>query len=106
TGCRRGQVRSAQVPGAPPVSVCPVQSTPAGLRSPDRYSAAAWPLVGEQQRLPRKVFRRSIAGRSGSLSTLRRTGYPVSTQDALPAVGQTLLDGLLPAGFLRKVSEV
>src|SRR5262249_3049974 len=26
--------------------------------------------------------------------------------DSLPAVGQTLLDGLLPAGSLRKVSEV
>src|SRR5262249_2639930 len=55
---------------------------------------------------PRKVFRRSIAWLSNSLSTLRRAGYPVSTQDALPAVGQTLLDGLRPAGFLRKVSEV
>ena len=32
-------------------------------------------------------------------------GYPTTTQDSLPAVGQTLLDGLLPAGFLRKVSE-
>ena len=77
-----------------PISVCPVQSTPAGLRAPDRYSAAAWPLVCEKQRLPRKVFRRSIAWLSNSLSTLRRTGYPDSTQDSLPAVGQTLLDGL------------
>ena len=33
-------------------------------------------------------------------------GLPHSTQDSLPAVGQTLLDGLSPAGFLRKVSEV
>src|SRR5262245_51621038 len=32
-------------------------------------------------------------------------GLPQSTQDSLPAVGQTLLDGLRPAGFLRKVSE-
>src|SRR6516225_2233327 len=30
---------------------------------------------------------------------------PHTTQDSLPAVGQTLLDGLLPAGFQRKVSE-
>jgi hypothetical protein len=76
------------------LSVCHVQSTPAGLLAPDQYSAAAWPLVGEQQRLPRKVFRRSIAWLSVSLSTLRRVGYPTSTQDSLPAVGQTLLDGL------------
>ena len=77
-----------------PIAVCHVQSTPAGLLAPDRYSAAAWPLVCEKQRLPRKVFRRSIAWRSDSLSTLRRAGYPASTQDSLPAVGQTLLDGL------------
>src|SRR5579871_966681 len=77
-----------------PISVCPVQSTPAGLRAPDRYSAAAWPLVLGKQRLPRKVFRRSLAGLSDSLSTLRRAGYPAPTPDSLPAVGQTLLDGL------------
>jgi len=76
---------------------CPfahVQSTPAGLRAPDLYGAAAWPLVCEQQRLPRKVFRRSIAWLSDSLSTLRRVGYPTTTQDSLPAAGQALPDGL------------
>ena len=31
---------------------------------------------------------------------------PHTTQDSLPAAGQTLPDGLLPAGFLRKVSEL
>src|SRR5262249_36919363 len=103
-GFRGGDGRISQVPGEPRLSVCHVQSTPVGLLSPDRYSAAAWPLVCVKQRLPRKVFRRSIAWRSGSLSTLRRGGYPAPTQDSLPAVGQTLLDGLLPAGFLRKVS--
>ena len=76
---------------------CPfahVQSTPAGLLAPDHYGAAAWPLVCEQQRLPRKVFRRSIAWLSDSLSTLRRAGYPATTQDSLPAAGQALPDGL------------
>ena len=56
--------------------------------------AAAWPLVIEGQRLPRKVFRRSIALLSDSLSTLRRAGYPTTTQDSLPVAGQALLDGL------------
>jgi hypothetical protein len=37
-----------------------------GLLAPDQYGAAAWPLVSEQQRLPRKVFRRSIAWLSDS----------------------------------------
>jgi hypothetical protein len=76
---------------------CPfahVQSTPAGPLTPDHYGAAAWPLVCEKQRLPRKVFRRSIAWLSDWLSTLRRTGCPATTQDSLPAAGQALPDGL------------
>ena len=58
------------------------------------YGAAAWPLVIERQRLPRKVFRRSIALLSDSLSTLRRADYSSTTQDSLPVAGQALLDGL------------
>jgi hypothetical protein len=78
------------------LSVCTCSTpTPAGPLTPDHFSAATWPLVLERQRLPRKVFRRSIAWLSDSLSTLRRIGYPTTTQDSLPAVGQTLLDGLL-----------
>ena len=57
-------------------------------------SAAAWPLVIEGQRLPRKVFRRSIALLSDSLSTLRGVSYLSTTQDSLPVAGQALLDGL------------
>src|SRR5262249_31947703 len=90
---RGGDDRISPVPGEPRLSVCPVQPTPAGPRAPDRYGAAAWPWVCEQQGLLRKVFRRSGAGRSDSRSTLRRAGYPAATQDALPAVGQTLLGG-------------
>ena len=88
---------------------CPfahVQSTPAGLLAPDHCGAATWPLVCEQQRLPRKGFRSSIAWLSDWLSTLRRAGYPATTQDSLPAAGQALPDGLSPAGFLRKVSKL
>jgi len=85
---------SPKVPGGPRLSVCPVQSTPVGLRAPDQYGVAAWPLVSEQQGLPRLVFRRSIAGPSDSLSTLRGAGYPNPTQDSLPAAGQALPDGL------------
>src|SRR6516164_3704620 len=74
------------------------KSTPAGLRPPGHCGVAAWPLVSEQQRLPRKVFRRSIAWLSDSLSTLRSTGYPRPTQESLlrlRRIGQTLLDGLV-----------
>ncbi len=59
------------------------------------YGAAAWPLVIERQRLPRQVFRRSIALLSDSLSTLRDASYPNTTQDSLPVAGQALLDGVL-----------
>ena len=64
------------------------EDAPQGMErlTPSRQSGA--------RRDPASVFRRSIAWRSGSLSTLRRAGYPASTQDSLPAVGQTLLDGL------------
>ena len=92
------------------MSVCHVQSTPAGLRAPDHCGAAAWPLVSEQQGLPRKVFRRSIAWLSSSLSTLRSAGYPRPTQDSLPATGQALLDGLstrrVPLKGFRAVSYI
>ena len=58
------------------------------------FSAAAWPLVCEQQRLPRKVFRRSMAWLSDSLSTLRRGRYLPTTQDSLPVASQALPEGL------------
>src|SRR5262249_54091924 len=44
---RGGDGRASQVPGEPRMPVCPVQPTPAGRRAPDRYGAAAWPLVCE-----------------------------------------------------------
>ena len=93
-GLSRGDDRSSQVPGEPRLSVCRVLPTPAGLRAPNHCGAAAWPLVCEQQRLPREVFRRSIAWLSDWLSTLRSAGYPGTTQDSLPAAGQALPDGL------------
>jgi hypothetical protein len=109
-GFRRGNNRISQVPGEPQVSVRHVQSTPAGLLAPDHYGVAARPLVSEQQRLPRKVFRRSIEWPSDSLSTLRCAGHPRPTQVSLPAVGQTLLDGLstrrVPTKGFRAVSYI
>ena len=51
-------------------------------------------MVIEGQRLPRKVFRRSIALLSDSLSTLRSADYSNTTQDSPPVAGLALLDGL------------
>ena len=76
--------------------------------APNHCGAAAWPLVCEKQRLPRKVFRRSIAWLLDWLSTLRSAGYPRPTQDSLPAAGQALPDGLstrkIPLKGFRVVS--
>jgi len=80
--------------GTPIVRLHMFSPTPAGLIAPDHCGAAAWPLVCEQQRLPRKVFRRSIAWLSDWLSTLRRVRYLTTTQDSLPAAGKALPDGL------------
>jgi hypothetical protein len=95
-GARGGDDRISQVPGEPRLPVCHGQSTPAGPRAPDHCGAAARPPVSEQRRLPREVFRRSIAWLSDWLSPLRRAGYPATTPDSLPAAGQALLGGLLP----------
>jgi hypothetical protein len=94
-GIRRGANRVLPSSwGTPIVRLHMFLPTPAGLLVPDRCSAAAWPLVIVRQRLPRKVFRRSIAWLSDWLSTLRSAGYPNTTQDSLPAAGQALPDGL------------
>ena len=110
-GSHRGNDRISQVPGEPQLSVCTCSNpTPAGLLAPDHYGAAAWPLVEQKQRLLRKVFRSSIAWLSDWLSTLRRTGYPATTQDSLPAAGQALPDGLstrrIPMKGFRFVSYI
>ena len=69
--------------------------TPAGLLASDHCDAAARPLVCKKQRLPRKVFRSSIAWLSDWLSTLRGVSHLGTTQDSLPVAGQALLDGIL-----------
>jgi hypothetical protein len=87
---------------------CPfahVQSTPAGLFAPDHYSAAAWPLVSEKQRLPRKVFRSSIAWRSDWLSTLRSAGHPAPRKTRFRPLVRPYRTGFPPARFQRKVSD-
>ena len=53
-----------------------VPATPAGLLAPDHYGAAAWPPLCRQQRLPRWVFRRSIARLPNSLSNASQRRLP------------------------------
>jgi hypothetical protein len=85
--------------GNPDCPFAHVQSTPAGLLAPDHCGVAAWPLVCEQQRLPRKVFRRSIAWLSDSLSTLRSAGYPTPRKTRFRPLVRRYRTGFPPAGF-------
>jgi hypothetical protein len=90
---------------------CPfahVQSTPAGRLHQTITVQPRGPWYEKKQRLPREVFRRSIAWLLDWLSTLRSAGYPRPTQDSLPAAGQALPDGLstrkIPLKGFRVVS--
>jgi hypothetical protein len=99
-GLRRGNDRTSQVPGEPRLSVCPCSTpTPAGPRTPDHYSAATWPLVIERQRLLRRVFRRSIAWLSDSLSTLRGLGCPTPRKTRFRPLVRRYRTGFPPARF-------
>jgi hypothetical protein len=85
-----------------PISVCHVQSTPAGLLTPDQYGAAAWPLAAEQQGLPQVVFRSSIAWLSDSLPTLRRLGYPSRRKTRFQPLVRRYWAGLYPQGSYER----
>ncbi len=91
-GSHRGNDRISQVPGEPQLSVCTCSNpTPAGRLSPDHYGAAAWPLVFQKQRLPRKVFRSSIAWLSDSLRA--PSGAWSASQHGLPRHHAKLASG-------------
>ena len=94
-----GTAGSRKFLGNPDCPFAHVQSTPAGPRASDHCDAAAWPLVSEQQRLPRKVFRRSFAWLSDWLSTLRRAGYRAPRQTRFRPLVRRYRAGFPPAGF-------
>ncbi len=101
----RGDDRISHVPEKPQVCLCH------GPRP--RRATRVKPDCDQSARSPQRPRRGHPAkiGLSGletrlqhSLSTLRSKGYPNTTQDSLPAAGQALPDGLIPARFQRKVS--
>ena len=67
---------------------------PGRTHASGRYNASARPPLRPRRRLPHGYFRGSITRLRHSLSTLRRMGYPTSTQDLLPAAGQALPGGI------------
>ncbi len=99
-GSRGGNDRTSQVPGEPRLSVCTCSKpTPAGLHAPDHYGVAAWPLVLQKQRLPRGVFRRSIAWLSDSLPTLCRMRYHIRHKTRFQLPVRLYWTGFPPARF-------
>ena len=59
------------------------------------YSAAAWPLVIERQRLPRLGLSTLNSMAFGLAVYASQDRLPDTTQDSLPVAGQALLDGVL-----------
>ena len=69
-------------------------SDPDGTSAPGQYDASVLPSAFRTASAPAVRFLRgSITRPMHSLSTLRRTDHSATTQDSLPAVGQTLPDG-------------
>ena len=94
-GCCRGNDRISQVPGEPQLSVCACsEPTPAGLQTPDPYSAATWPLQAEKQRLLAKGISKLNSMAFGLAVYASPSKLPNPTQNSLPAAGQALPDGL------------
>ena len=85
----------SQVPGEPPLSVCNVPATPAGLLAPDHTVQQRGPWSSKGKGSHERSFDALVALISDSLSTLRSADYSHPTQDSLPVAGQALLDGLL-----------
>ena len=98
TGCCDGDGRISQVPGEPPACMpCSRPRRDLGARPVRRLGVAfrSWHGVGSRDR---SLFRGSITRPAHSLSTLRRLGYPRTTQDSLPAGGHPCRTGFYPQG--------
>ena len=93
SGSWGGDDRASQVPGGPPYARA-LLSDPDGTSAPGHYNASVQPSAFGTASAPAVRFLRgSITRPMHSLSTLRRVDYSTTTQDSLPAVGQTLPGG-------------
>ena len=70
-----------------------VPATPAGRAFLTIHETPMLPPLVQRRRLRQQYFRGSLAWLPNSLSTPRSAGYPITTQDLLPAAGQALPDG-------------
>ena len=89
-----------------PISICTWSSTPVGQQAAHQVAAVARLPLKRKRKLQREILSRgSIAWLLESLSTLRRAGYPNTTQDSLPAAGQALPGEVVSLGSNNKVSD-
>ena len=87
SGSLGGDDRVSQVPGKPQCVHAPL-SDPGGTLVRCRFAPEYCLPLLRQRRLPRlERFRGSITRPTRSLCTLRRAGYPTTTQHSVPAVG-------------------
>jgi hypothetical protein len=104
--------RSVETTGSPtflgnPNCALALLSDPGRTNASGHINASARPPICPPRRLPHSYFRGSITRLRHWLSTLRRPGRPDTTQDSLPAVGQTLPDGLgYPQGSIERFHDV
>ena len=86
----------------------PCSSTPVGSKTPGQYGVSTRPPRRIRRRRPTiHTFRGSMTRLQHSLSTLRRTGHPATTQDSLPAAGQALPGGVgYPQGSIERFQSL
>ena len=97
-----GNDRTSQVPGRPQLSVCSCSTTPASRYIPDQMTPEASVFrttalalaMGTTKALARNNLSKLNHMASGLTVYASLCSLPHATQDSLPAVGQTLPDGL------------
>jgi len=90
-----------------PIVLLPCSPTPAGPTHQALTMHRHGPRSVHDEGSRVTYFRGSITRLRHWLSTLRRPGRPDATQDSLPAVGQTLPDGLdYPQGSSERFLDV
>ena len=83
-----------------PIPVCTCSPTPAGRCVPDQLrDDRVAPTTGNTKAPTRRHFRGSIAWLSGSLPTYHASVSHLPRKASFQVLGQTLPDGLLPAGL-------
>ena len=99
----RGDDRISQVPGEPRFPFAHVLRPRPADASLTVTGRSHGPRAGNDEGADNKGLSRLNRMASGMMPYVSRCRLPVTAQGSLPGAGQALPDGLLPAGFLRKV---